>query len=442
MISSDKANVLFELQEFALNTEDDANLLSLLLPQAFTRINQIGLIYEFVFGLSLSEDHKIQKVLSVPAMADITDFNFIEQVIPTLEQDLLWGPGIYPASKFAKPPFDRPGLKTVVIIPVMMAHKLTGMLIFGSNREEVTIEKEELEFLEIITNLIGIAFRLQEIQSNLTKVTQDVYKMNLKLHDLDKLKDDFVSIASHELRTPMTAIRSYAWMALYKPDIPLSEKMKKYLTRTVVSTERLINLVNDMLNVSRIESGRIEVTPKSFDIMTLSKEVMDEVAAKASEKQLKLGVDEVKVPPVFGDPDKIHEVLLNLVGNALKFTPNGGSINIQFFTDGKVVETAVKDSGVGLSQESIGKLFQKFGRLDSSYTAVSTTGGTGLGLFISKSLVELMKGKIWATSEGVGKGTSFIFSLPIATPEVLKEAEKYAVTATGGEAKALEPVAI
>lgn len=441
MSSSKRDEVFFELQEIALNTEDDADLLGHLLPQAFSKINQLGFTFEFVLGLSIAE-HQIQKVLSVPVLVGISEMSFLLKMEPKLETELLWGPLILPASKLIEPPFDRPGLKTAVILPVLMVHKLTGILIFGSNRDEVSINKEEIEFLENITNLIGLAFRLQETQNSLSKISQEVYKMNLKLHELDKLKDDFVSIASHELRTPMTAIRSYAWMALNRSDVPLTEKLKKYLSRTLLSTERLINLVNDMLNVSRIESGRINITPKAFDIMALSKEVMDEVAAKASEKQLKLVITDVKLPQVFGDPDKIHEVLLNLVGNALKFTPNGGSITIEFFPDGIMVETAVKDSGAGLSKQDLGRLFQKFGRLDSSYTAISTSGGTGLGLYISKNLVELMKGKIWASSEGLGKGSTFTFSLPVATAEIVKDREKYEVKAIGGEAKSLEPVAI
>ncbi len=265
--------------------------------------------------------------------------------------------------------------------------------------------------------------------------------MNAKLHQLDKLKDDFVSVASHELRTPMTAIRSYVWMALHRADITLSQKMERYLYRTLISTERLINLVNDMLNVSRIEAGKIEISPKSFDILALAKDVMEEVKLKADEKRLKLSVLEHSLPPVFADPDKVHQVLLNLVGNALKFTYPGGSISLDFFTDGISLETSIKDNGSGIAKEDLGKLFHKFGRLDNSYTSISTSGGTGLGLYISKSLVELMHGKIWAESEGVDKGAKFSFSLPVATKQLVEEAEKYHLQPQG-EAKTLEPVAL
>lgn len=325
------------------------------------------------------------------------------------------------------------GIKTSLIFPVSAKGKRIGVMIISLDREENKISSYELEMMKKLMDAMGIALDNARVYGQLRETTQKLGQANQRLQELDKLKDDFVSVASHELRTPMTAIRAYSWMALNKPDIVLSEKMKKYLSRTLISTERLINLVNDMLNVSRIESGRIEIKPEAFNLIHLVSEVIEEVSVKASENNLKLVVLESKIPEVFADSEKVHQVLLNLVGNSLKFTPSGGQITISFFTDGKMVETSVKDTGAGISKEDLGQLFQKFGRLDSSYVAMGTSGGTGLGLFISKKLVELMHGRIWANSEGLNKGTTFSFSLPL---------EKYQVQPVTGEVKGLEPVAI
>lgn len=251
----------------------------------------------------------------------------------------------------------------------------------------------------------------QELQNTLSLLSG----ANQKLKELDRLKDDFVSITSHELRTPMTAIRSYAWMALHKSDTPLSKNLEKYIIRILLSTERMINLVNDMLSISRIETNRIEVNPEPVDLISLCKDIADEVYySKATDKNIKFVLLEQPIPKVLADPEKLREVLINIVGNALKFSPAGGKITIGFFTDGKVVETFVKDEGSGISKEDLGRLFQKFGRLDSSYTATASSGGSGLGLYISKKLIELMHGKIWASSGGEGKGATFTFSLPVA----------------------------
>lgn len=330
--------------------------------------------------------------------------------------------------------------------------EVVGVLILGEKASGETYSGEDLKVLEILTPEVAVAFANAKsvdkikrfnitLSEEVKKATSDLQNANNRLKELDKLKDDFVSIASHELRTPMTAIKSYLWMAIYKPDMKLTEKMNKYISRAYISTERLINLVNDMLNVSRIEAGRIEIRPQVFDIATLIDEVMGEVTAKAVEKMIKLNVVKSQTPQVFADPDKVHQVLLNLVGNSLKFVSTDGEISISFFADGQFLDISVKDNGVGISKDDLSKLFQKFGRLDSSYVAAATAGGTGLGLFITKNLVELMGGKVWATSEGLGKGTTFTFSLPIANQKVLAEAEKYTKKPMG-EAKGLEPVVI
>lgn len=332
-------------------------------------------------------------------------------------------------------------------------NKIVGFFILGQKASGDVFSDGDIKFINIFAPEVSVAIQnaqsydqIKKFNVTLTqeveKATKDLKVANLKLQELDKLKDDFVSIASHELRTPMTAIRSYVWMALHKADIPLSQKLQRYLYRTLISTERLINLVNDMLNISRIESGRVQITPQVFDIQSIVKEVVTEVDIKAKEKNLQLKiVEDPTLPKVFADPDKVHQVLLNLVGNALKFTPANGVITLSFFSDGKEVEVLVKDSGVGILKEDLAKLFTKFGRLESSYEHSSSTGGTGLGLYICKSLINMMKGRVWATSEGIGKGTTFIFTLPVASAKVLANAEKYHLKPQG-EAKGLEPVSI
>ncbi|MDD2823351.1 MAG: ATP-binding protein [Candidatus Daviesbacteria bacterium] len=329
---------------------------------------------------------------------------------------------------------------------------IIGFLILGEKASGEMYSDQDLKVFDILSPELSVAIQNAQsydkikrfnitLEEEVKKATIDLQKANSRLKELDRLKNDFVSIASHELRTPMTAIRSYLWMALKRPDTQLTFKMEKYLSRAYISTERLINLVNDMLNVSRIESGSIEIKPKEFDIQTLSDEIISMVLPKAGEKNIKVDVVKGQIPSVFADPDKVTQVILNLLGNALKFTPVDGTVSVKFFTDGKVVETSIHDSGVGISREDLPKLFQKFGRLDSSYAAAATSGGTGLGLFISKSLIDLMHGKIWATSEGNGKGATFTFSLPVLTPDVLANAEHYTKKPVG-EAKELQKAII
>ncbi len=447
---------LLKVQQQLLNTSDLTDVVNNLSPIILAELKSLGIEYVFLTSVFLEDGQQLSKnivadqthgqnmckmnhqVLNLPVfLKKVEEYKaknggVLQRFVVFEEVELIIQTSC----------FNFLNLKLVVAVPIYIDGKEAGFMVLASLRGSEEITDEEKFALVAYSEIVGVAYKLQSTQGSLTQITQEVYKMNAQLHNLDKLKDDFVSVASHELRTPMTAIRSYAWMALYKSDIPLSENLKKYLSRTLISTERLINLVNDMLNISRIESGRIDITPQSFDIQSLVNDVLVEVQSKAKEKNLQLVSLNIKVPQVFGDPDKVHQVLLNLVGNALKFTPVNGTIVISYFCDGLTVEVGVKDSGVGIAKEDMARLFQKFGRLDDSYVAAATSGGTGLGLFICKKLVELMKGKIWVSSEGVGKGSTFTFSLPVATPELIQKAAEFAVKAKDGEAKTLEAPAL
>lgn len=334
------------------------------------------------------------------------------------------------------------GIKTSMVYPVFAGGKAIGTLIFSMVKAYNDVTEEEKDLLAGFTDLVGLAVQNSKLFTSLQTASEQLQVVNDELQKLDKLKDDFVSVTSHELRTPMTAIRSYAWMALHRADVTLSKTMEKYLVRVLISTERLINLVNDMLNISRIESGRIDIIPEPIDLISLCRDIADEIYySKGVDKKIQFSLLEQLIPKVFADPGKLRQVFLNIVGNALKFSPPDGKIIIGFFSDGKVVETYIKDEGPGISKEDMSRLFTKFGRLDSSYVSTSTSGGTGLGLYISKSLVELMHGRIWAKSDGQGRGATFTVSLPVASKEVMEEAAKYTVKSKG-EVKELEQATI
>ena len=378
MVSEEKIASFLKLQQIALDIEESTKLLEQFLPIVLEELNLVGCPYVFLSSIFLDDSGNVKQSFFTDytnkPTPQVTNIQNIFQKGSEWELKVMYGEAavVSDVAYFINSTYkDFSKIKSLVFLPIQHAKKLSGILILASSKTANQVDAEEIEFGEMITRLINLSYRLQDTEGSLTKITQQVYEMNAKLHQLDKLKDDFVSIASHELRTPMTAIRSYAWMALHKADTPLSDKVEKYIVRVLISTERLINLV----------------------------------------------------------------------GNSLKFTPVDGKITFDFFTDGKVVEVSVKDSGVGISKEDLPKLFHKFSRLDSSYTAISTSGGTGLGLFISKSLVELMHGKIWAESEGSGKGTTMTISLPIATAEVIANANKFTIKPQG-EVKGLEPVAI
>lgn len=321
------------------------------------------------------------------------------------------------SADFVKPDIQQAlsQVKLVQVFPLVVRNEVLGALVFSLLEDEQSLSEYRRDLLVRLSDTIGIA-----IDNSL--LYNEVQSANERLKQLDKLKDEFVSVASHELRTPMTAIKSYLWMALEGRGGPISEKQKYYLQRAYNSVDRLIRLVSDMLNVSRIDSGRISLQLGIIDIQKIVQEVFDEVMPRIQELGINLVMAPAQaLPQVLGDSDKVKEVLFNLIGNAMKFTSKGGTITVSFAQKENMIETTVTDTGTGIDPANISKLFQKFSMIADSYMANSSIQGTGLGLYISKSIVELHGGKIWATSEGHGKGTQFTFSLKVATEDDKKK---------------------
>ena len=316
-------------------------------------------------------------------------------------------------------------LNVIITVPLYEDDHQEGLLVLGEKKSGEIYSSQDIDVLEIFGPEVSVALRNAEsyeeisrfnitLKEEIDRATKDLQTANVKLKALDKLKNEFVSVASHELRTPMTAIKSYLWMALNGKGGELNEKQKYYVERGYNSVDRLIRLVNDMLNISRIESGRITIDLKSADLLKMTQEVVEEVLPRAKELDVEVTIQKPNMlPPVLADADKIKEVLFNLIGNSLKFTPKGGKITISYSQKGGFVETKVVDSGAGIAKEDLGKLFQKFGLIEGSYVTnqTSTNMGTGLGLYICRSIINLHHGEIKASSEGKGKGTTFTFTL-------------------------------
>lgn len=306
------------------------------------------------------------------------------------------------------------GIKSVIVFPLISRNQLIGAMVICMTHSEQELLQYQKELLDRLGEIIGIGMDNALLYNQVQDANEKLKVANSRLQELDKLKNEFVSVASHELRTPMTAIKSYLWMALNDKGGPLNEKQKYYVERGYNSVDRLIRLVNDMLNISRIESGRITIELKSVDLINLTQEVVDEVFPRANELGVTVAIQKLdSLPHVLADSDKIKEVMFNLIGNSLKFTPRGGSITISFAQKDDFIETRITDTGSGIAPEDMGKLFQKFGLIEGSYVTnqTSTSLGTGLGLYICRSIIDLHNGEIHATSEGTGKGSTFSFTL-------------------------------
>ena len=236
-----------------------------------------------------------------------------------------------------------------------------------------------------------------------------------RLKELDKMKSAFVSNVSHELRTPLTAIKASADNMLDRLIGDLNAKQVGYLTRIKSNSDRLARLINDLLDLSTIEAGKIDLRPVNIPLVTLVKDAAESLRPVAAEKLINLTVMSADPGVIaWADRDKVIQVLMNLIGNALKFTPTRGEVTVAVAKNSAAwMQISVTDTGPGIPAEEVNKVFGRFYQIGQAGT--QKTQGTGLGLAISKALVEMHGGKIWVESEA-GKGSTFSFTLPAEQP--------------------------
>jgi signal transduction histidine kinase len=312
-------------------------------------------------------------------------------------------------------------MKAGLYLPLLIEDRLVGVFVLGKKVSGDAYSIQDLNLLETISSQIAIAINNaqlyeqmqrfnQILKAKVVEATKELINAYKELKKLDESKTEFLSLASHQLRTPLSTIKGYLSMILEGDYGPISEEVKEAVKTVYQSNERLIGLVNDLLNVTRIEAGKLEYNPTLSDLEKLIKEVTEEMKLPAKKKNLKIEVFVEKLPKFNFDPEKIRQVLINLLDNAIKYTEKG-KITVIAKTQNSNVRVEVKDTGIGISRERLNSLFQWFSRGRGVYRLES--GGFGLGLYIAKKIIEKAKGKIWAESEGEGKGSTFIFTLPI-----------------------------
>lgn len=249
-------------------------------------------------------------------------------------------------------------------------------------------------------------------REELQVMTNKLENANEQLKKLDRAKSEFISIASHQLRTPLTSIKGYVSLIMEETYGKIDKKIKEALSKVYVSNERLIQLVDNLLNISRIESGKIEYKYDNWQIENIINELIDNFIFSAKKKNLYLHLDLPRHPlsMIKIDGAKIKEVISNVIDNAIKYTNKGG-VTIKAEEVKDKIRVIVSDTGIGIPKNEISYVFTKFSR--GHDISRLQTSGTGLGMYVGKSLVEAQNGKIWVESKGEGKGSKFIIELPM-----------------------------
>ena len=315
-------------------------------------------------------------------------------------------------SDFVSPPISKAvaltiqkliGARHIEAFPLYAGGEPFGVLMFVFTDSKDLIHEQNHSIVKAISDDMSLAIQRAQAYTKLKEA-------NAYLADLDKLKDEFISMASHELNTPLAAIEGYLSMVLDEGMGKIDPKAKEYLNRAYDSSKRLAELILDLLNVSRIEQGRLKMKFTKTNFSLLVESVFKELQLKADTKKLylKLEAPKTDLPQTFCDPDRIREIFVNLIGNSIKFTDKGG-ITIKLSQPDNHIRAEIIDTGRGIAKEDQKLLFQKFSQVKRE---IDEHQGTGLGLYISKNFVELHKGTIGVTSE-VGKGAMFFFEIPI-----------------------------
>ncbi len=276
-----------------------------------------------------------------------------------------------------------------------------------------------LLLIRSVLNEVSRREDMEKLTQDLQIATKDLRGVNKELKKLDQAKSEFLSIASHQLRTPLTVIKGYVSMMLEGSFGKLPKLIGENLNKVYLSNERLISLVESLLNISRIESGRLEFDIQPTDLIKITEPIIDGFKQKTDQKGLKLEFSPDKnVPSVLADSSKIKEVISNLIDNSIKYT-NKGEIIISLHQESQSIIFSCQDTGIGILPEDLPRLFEKFVRGKGMMQVY--TEGTGLGLYFARMVIENMGGRIWVESAGKDQGSKFSFSLPVADKSKIKK---------------------
>jgi signal transduction histidine kinase len=317
---------------------------------------------------------------------------------------------------FGSPPCR---LATAVVAGIIPNAGPAGILLLGRMGSATNVKADE-ELAAILTSYLGIAIEnsalyektwsaQRELETKVQQRTQELAEANTVLMRLNKAKSDFVSAVSHELRTPLAAIKGYASLLASGQFGKLAQSQQERIAKIEKHSDLLAQFINNLLDIARIESGRVTMEHQPIPIDEFLTAVHDVVAPQMDAKHIRYRVDRDGVTQLLGDTSHLQRVFVNLLSNAIKYTPDGGSIRVGLKREGAEVIASVADTGCGIGPEDRAKLFQEFYRGNDPVN--QQVRGTGLGLALVKRIVEAHHGRIWVESQK-GQGSTFSVSLP------------------------------
>jgi signal transduction histidine kinase len=316
-------------------------------------------------------------------------------------------------------------IKSVYMVKLVARQRLVGMLVAGFYADDDNIPPQGMALLDRLSEPIGIALDNRLLFEENRRIVLQLQRSNAKLKALDETKDDFISMASHQLRTPLTSVKGYLSMVIEGDAGDINDTQRKMLTQAYASSQRMVYLIADLLNVSRLKTGKFIIESGPTDLSKMIAEELGQLTEAAASRSLTLEYDKPKdFPTLMLDETKTRQVLMNFIDNAIYYTPKDGHIRIELKDTGPTVEFKVIDDGIGVPKREQHHLFTKFYRAGNARKA--RPDGTGLGLFMAKKVITAQNGVIiFDSKEGKGSTFGFIFDkakLAATEAEAAKEA--------------------
>jgi signal transduction histidine kinase len=331
--------------------------------------------------------------------------------------------------------------EAAVSIPLKTEKETVGVLLVGEKSSGDMFSQQDLNILEILAPEISVAIEnaksFEEIsrfnvtlRQEVRRATHRLKEKNQQLRELDKAKDEFISMASHQLRTPLTAIKGYLSMLLDGDAGEVKVGQYDFIQEAYSGANRMVSLINDLLNISRMETGRFFIEPVEIDVESIVKEEVQQLINQAREKDIYLKIEKKgKIPHIWADETKIRQVIMNFIDNAIHYTQKG-RVTVKLGREKGCFVFAVSDTGIGVPESQQPKLFEKFFRAENALHA--RPDGTGLGIYLAKKVIEDHNGKVFFESVE-GKGSTFGFRLPLKKKSVLDSSEFESKPATNNK---------
>jgi signal transduction histidine kinase len=317
-------------------------------------------------------------------------------------------PDIYKDERIPHDAYRPTFVKSLIMVPVRQADPIAAIGAYWARHHEATSEQQRV--LQALANAAALALRNVELNADLGRSVEREREARERAEAAANLKDEFLATLSHELRTPLHVVQSWIWQLNRDEQSEAVKRALEVIERNVTQQSRM---VEDLLDVSRASTGKLKLEPRSIELTEVCATVLDIARTAARAKNIQLEVQSDAIPNIWGDPDRVQQILWNVLSNAIKFTPADGRVLLRINESDRRVRVAVEDSGVGVEAEFLPYMFERFRHADPAMTR--RFGGLGLGLTIVKELIQLHGGSVHASSPGTNQGTTVTIEFPAVT---------------------------